>query len=68
MITSGAFYYICYPSEISKPQDTGGPGDNGGRPGELVPQHHLPRLGGRQVQEGGGGRHPQARRQNRAIR
>ena len=55
-------------SEISKPQDTGGPWDNRGGAGELVPQHHLPRLGGRQVEEGGGGRHPQAGRQNRAVR
>ena len=55
-------------AEVSKPQDTGGPGDNGGCAGELVSQHHLPRLGGRQVEEGGGGRHPQAGRQNRAVR
>ena len=59
---------LSLPSEISKPQDTGGPWNDGGCAGELVPQHHLPRVGGRQVQEGGGCRHPQARRQNRAVR
>ena len=62
------FHLDIVSSEVPEPQDHRGPGHHHLPPGEPLPQHPLPRLGGRQVQARRGRRHAPPACQDRAVR